>query len=583
MKEQLRFAGLVRVSTPGQKEKGASIDTQKNSINSSVEYLGGDPSSIKWYAGQEHSTEGYERKICDQLLNDSEKNLFDAVIFYDLSRWSRDNLRSKTNLKILEKNCIRFFEGTKEYDLSDYDDIFYIGIMTEINERAAKEIKSKLNEGKITRARQGWAVSSPKKIPWGRTFDNDKKKHYASVYDRWNLKDGSKEKMNEIVDRYINREKTDILAQELGISRSYLLEIFRNCLGNEWKRKFFSPRRNEKVTVDIPVPPLIDNEEKIKKVKERIDSNKTWTHGSYKEDYIFSSMIFCNDCKHTLIGTTRKGIHYYYHQSKYKGNCSFKRYVVEKDIEKAAISRLFHMYKDEEKIEEAVRKGFPDQEKQIRLRATDASDTKEILKIERSVKNIVGAVGEENIKPEQAKLKLDELERRKALFQNKILKRKPLLENILPTRKEIGRGTQLMRRIVRECYGSLSRISEMSFKDKRRLMELAFGGKDFKKNKLGIYIEQGSSEKKSLNFTIKGAFSNHPNYKEQIIGELPMSRLESQRLLNIEIDYQGDYNPFDQKEIKKAQLKEKKREKSHSKREKVKSLCGHKTAIPVCF
>ena len=42
----LRFAGLVRVSTEGQKEKGASLKTQRDSIKGSVKQLGGDPSSI---------------------------------------------------------------------------------------------------------------------------------------------------------------------------------------------------------------------------------------------------------------------------------------------------------------------------------------------------------------------------------------------------------------------------------------------------------------------------------------------------------------------------------------------------------
>jgi len=554
MKEQLRFAGLVRVSTEGQKEKGASLKTQKDSIKGSVKQLGGNPANIGWYEGQEHSTEGYERKICDQLLADANKNLFDAVICYDLSRWSRDNLRSKTNLKVLEKNGIKFYEGTRKYDLSNYDDIFYIGIMTEINERAAKEIKAKACESKITRAQEGWAVSSPKCLPWGRTFDNDKKKVYASVYDRWGIKDGAKEQMNMIVDRYINREKTKVLADELGIYPSNLLEIFRGCLGKKWKRSFFSPRRNEKVPVEIPIPALIDDEKKIEKVMETIESKKTWAHGSYKNDYLFASIIFDGNCGHTLTGTIKGGIKYYYHQDNYKKGCGSRKYIPEKDLEVAVFSHLFYMYRDDEKIEEAVCRTYPDQEKQKQLRAADAFDLKEILKIDRSINTIVGAVGEGNIKPEQAKLKLKDLEERKVIFQNKIEKRKPLLQDTPPTRKEIEDEVQLVRLIAKRCYSSPSQISKMSFKDKRRLLELAFGGKDRKGDRLGIYIEQGST-KKSIKYSIKGKFSKHPRYKEEISGEFPMSRVEIQELLKIETDYEGDYSPFDEKEIKKKSQK----------------------------
>ena len=205
---QTRFAGLVRVSTPGQKE-GASTETQENHIKEWVKVLDGNPSEIRWYTGQEHSTEGYERKICDKLLADAKRGKFDAVIVYDLSRWSRDTLRSRENLQTLRKHGIKFFDGMKEYDLEDDDDIFFITIMTAIFEREAKKNKARMQDGKITRARQGWAVSSPNKLPWGRTFDNDKKNNeYDSVYARWGFKDGEKEKMIRIVDRFINKEKT---------------------------------------------------------------------------------------------------------------------------------------------------------------------------------------------------------------------------------------------------------------------------------------------------------------------------------------------------------------------------------------
>jgi DNA invertase Pin-like site-specific DNA recombinase len=576
-----RFAGLVRVSTEGQK-KGASLDTQKDCIKGSVEQLGGNPLSINWYDGEEHGTEGFERKICDKLLADAKKQLFDAVIVFDLSRWSRHNLRSKTNLEILRRNGVRFFEGTKEYNLSDYDDIFYIGIMTEINERAAKEIKAKMSEGKITRAQQGWAVSSPKKLPWGRTFDNDKKKHYASVYDRWGLIDGAKEKMNEIVNRYIKKEKTDVLAKELGTDTTNLLKIFWGCLGNEWQRKFFSPRKNEKVPVDIPIPALIENEEKIREVHKRIDSNKTWTHGSYKEDYIFSSMIYCNDCKHALTGITKKGIHYYYHFTKYKKNCSFKRYVLEKDLEEAVLSHIFHMYKDKKKIAEAVIRAYPNQEEYKKHIAEDSSDKKELMKLQKEKDKIVEGYGKELFSDEEVEITLNKYRERIKLFENKIEKRKPLLGNVPPTSEEIEEESNFYARMVQDALSSPSRLSRMSFEDKRRLVKMAFGGKDDRGNRLGIYVEQGSS-KQSIKYTLKGMFSNHIDYKEQISGQLPMSLDEIQRHLRIDPDYEGDYNPFDETEIKKAQIKKKKRqkkEKSHSKRGKVESSCRSKYRTP---
>ena len=67
------------------------------------------PESCWKYSGQEHATPDQERAKMDMLLLDSGKDIFDAVIVADTSRWSRDNLKSKQGLKVLKANGIRFF------------------------------------------------------------------------------------------------------------------------------------------------------------------------------------------------------------------------------------------------------------------------------------------------------------------------------------------------------------------------------------------------------------------------------------------------------------------------------------------
>ena len=378
--------------------------------------------------------------------------------------------------------------------------------------------------------------------------------------------------MNRIVDRFINGEKTKVLADELGIYTSNLLEIFRNCLGNKWKREFFSPRRNEKVPVPIPIPALIDDEEKIEKVKETIESHRTWRHGSDKNNYLFSSMVFDKKCGHTFTGTTKKGIKYYYHQDNYKEHCGSRKYITEKALEVAVLSELFYMYEDDAKIEEAVLKAFPAPDKFKKLMAEDASDNKEIKKIEKEEDRIIKGFGENIIHRKTAERTLDKLRKRKEIIESKIEKRRPLLENLPPSKKELEAEVEfikdemdLFRRTMSQSRQIPSRLSIMTFADKRRLMELAFGGKDIKGNRLGIYLQQGSYE-------IRGKFSRNVNYQEQISGKLPMQRWKIQELLSIDTDEEGDITPFDEAEIKRMELK-KKRNKLRSKGKKVKSKC----------
>ncbi len=103
--KKLRFAPFIRVSTEKQEKKGESLSTQKKQIIHYVKQMDGViPDSCWSYSGQEHSTEGFERKMLDKLLSDSSKNKFDCVIVCDPSRWSRDSHKSEEGLKILREN-----------------------------------------------------------------------------------------------------------------------------------------------------------------------------------------------------------------------------------------------------------------------------------------------------------------------------------------------------------------------------------------------------------------------------------------------------------------------------------------------
>ena len=133
--KQLRFAPLIRVSTEKQANKGESLRTQSEQIASYAKKINGViPAELKErYSGQEHATPENERQKFDLLLSDASKDMFDAVIVCDVSRWSRDNLKSKKGLEVLRKNKIRFFCGAMELDLNKPDSRFILGMQTEIN------------------------------------------------------------------------------------------------------------------------------------------------------------------------------------------------------------------------------------------------------------------------------------------------------------------------------------------------------------------------------------------------------------------------------------------------------------------
>ena len=163
------FAGLVRVSTESQAEKGESLSTQTKQIIKYVKDLGGREKEIIWFKGQEHSTPMEERIILDDLLNKSSTDLFDAVILTHLDRLGRDTAKNKEVFRILRDNDIRFFAATQEYNLWKPTDKSQLGILSESAEFFAQMCAEKSMENRLERARRGCPTTGV--LPYARTFD----------------------------------------------------------------------------------------------------------------------------------------------------------------------------------------------------------------------------------------------------------------------------------------------------------------------------------------------------------------------------------------------------------------------------
>ena len=109
------------------------------------------------------------------MLGDCSKGIFNAIIIFDMSRWSRDPEKSRYGLAILKKNGIRLFIQTQEYNLNNPETNLIVGILNEINQfNVTLQIKKSMLS-KIEVAKRGFPVTG--KGPWGRRLvHNDRKR-----------------------------------------------------------------------------------------------------------------------------------------------------------------------------------------------------------------------------------------------------------------------------------------------------------------------------------------------------------------------------------------------------------------------
>lgn len=508
--KQLRFAALIRVSTDKQEKQGESLRTQENQITQAVESLGG--VITKRYSGQEHATSGYEREQLDKLLSDASKKRkpFDAVMVFDASRWSRDNAKSKAGLQIFRDNDIRFFTLTQEHNLFDPNAILFLGMSAEIGEYQARQQKQKSVLSCIDRAKRLGAPTSGKK-PFGRTWDKEAQK--------WGVDNEKKAMIQDIAKRYLAGESLPKLATEYGINHSFLNKTLAESCGDSytitWDIKDL--RIHETVTIDIP--PLL-SAKTIKAIRKKAVANRTHQHGKPKYQYLLQGYVFCKECGYALTGqANHKRVLYYRHRTRAR-HCECKvtprPFVRADQLEDAVIRHLFDTFGNPKAVERAIEEATPDLKRRkecLKKIQRLNSDLKSIKKARDSILNLIekGSLTEE-----QAETKLAGLQEREELLTTELDRVLTSIENV-PTPEDIkATAEEVVRRFAKPKVSARKRLKireanqfdQMTWEDKRGLIELVFNGTCPDGYPMGIYIEpikgQENYRQKKWAFTIRG-------------------------------------------------------------------------------
>jgi len=500
----LRFAPLIRVSTESQRNKGESLRTQKKHIKSSVEQLSGDIPKECWeYTGQEHATPAFERKNLDQLLKDSSKGLFDCIICCDASRWSRDNKRSKEGLEILRQNGIRFFVGTMEYDLFSPEHILFLSMAVEIGEFQANQGAFKSLMNRIEKAKRGEPAS---RLPIGRTWSKE---------EGWGTIPGIKEKFQSIAKQFLEGKNLTELGEMYGMSRNYLREILTKRCGDAWEQKFSSSKFNINEVIPTKVPSLIDNPSIIQAIKNKVQANKTVYHGQHKQKYLFGRMLLCGHCGKALFGEMmnyktrhyRHRTHVHRKGQKIKLDCNHYKFVPADRIEEPIMKRIFEIFGDTVKIEQAIKEAMPNLDEikslNLQLKQLEKEKTDSKKKIERLIDSIEEGMGD----VKSIKERITKHEKRIKTLGHEIAITKSRIEKI-PPENIIKSKAHLLKRMIKGYYShSLEHYKKMSFDDRRRLLQAVFSGTDPEGNRCGIYLTKDSKNKeKPWAYQIKGSF-----------------------------------------------------------------------------
>ncbi len=491
---QLRFAALARVSDKHQaSERKTSLESQTREIETAVSMLGG--KIVKWYKGQEHATPDFERKLLDQLLEDSGKDLFDAAIVTEPSRFNRDTSRFDPDLKKLRGNGIKFYSRARQYSLYDPQDRFELGAIN-TNQFFAEMQAYKCLMGKVEGAKKGFLTTG--KRPPGRTYDKKR---------GWGLDELKQRKIAKAVETYLaGRDSFESIAKLVGISTISLWYCFTYCLGDKLPIHFKSERFNifEDVTIDIPrlVSPELEQA-----VKARLQSNKTCTHGQYKHFYLLSRMIFCGH-GHALGVITVNGSTYYRHRAGLK--CEFNS-IKTGLIDNIVMKEVFTLFGDVKARERAMRNAAAGFRESDRLKADIEHYEQELARIAQGRDRVVGAVEKGLLSDGEVERKMNEIRDREGLVRAKAETARKEYDG-MATEEYIEQAArnfkieELAAGLEHSHLGSESHLNELTDNEKRGILQNIFNGRfieNGRQMRYGIYIERGE---KGWLYSIRGAF-----------------------------------------------------------------------------
>jgi site-specific DNA recombinase len=490
----LRFASSIRVSTEAQEEQGQSLQTQRDHNARDVALLGG--TIVATYGGQEHATEGWERRELERLLADASKRKFDAVIIANADRWDRGSELGRRAYEVFKQVGIRFFVSCTEYDLFNPEHRLFLDLAGVIGKYQAANSKRKSVLNRIARAREGRPTAG--KLPYGRTYAPDK---------GWGLDPAKVATAERAARLYLGGTSLIEVAKTIGMSLSNLHATLNKHAGDTWVQVFDAPDLNIHEEVILTVPRLLP-EETVRAIRDRAENRRTYNSKRVPRPYLLARVIRCGHCGHGLYPHVGRGTPYYKHfnPSRMKDRtCPDPRATIRADaVEESVLRHLFDLFGNPSAVQRAVEAAVPDLTKvegaRRRLADLEVAQKRIVAREDR----VMDEIADGTITREMVKRKMDKIRAEGEGVRRELAEVQAVLASV-PTREEVE---QMSHKVVRAFrpHVDYKRLYEtrtinadydgMSFADKRHLIELVLCGRTPDGRRMGVFVTRDAGQRR---------------------------------------------------------------------------------------
>lgn len=347
----------------GSKQTDQSIEGQFRECRAYAERMG--YTIVGEYKDEHLTGTSDNRADFQRMIEDSNKKTFEAVLVYQLDRFSRNRYDSAIYKRKLKKNGVRVLSA-RENISDDASGVLMEAVLEGMAEYYSVELGQKVERGMKINASKclyigGYITLGFKIVDKKYTIDEQTSPITLNAYKMYD-NDHTIEEVREYVNNQLKiidkrNKKGELVQYSKGAIRNLLAD--KRCMGTYIYKDTETPNA---------IPQIVDVN-LFNRVQERLEKNKqSPSRLKTTNDYILTTKLFCGHCKDMMVGicgTSRTGKrHAYYSCNKSRKKLCDKKNVKKEDIEDIVVKEARNILTDENinKIAETVVK-LAEQEK----------------------------------------------------------------------------------------------------------------------------------------------------------------------------------------------------------------------------
>ncbi len=343
----------------------------------------------------------------NKMIQDSDKQQWQAVVVYKLDRFARNRYDSATYKARLKKNGVRVISATENIS-DDPEGVILEAVLEGMAEFYSKELSQKIRRGMHESALKCHSIGGH--VPLGYKIVDKKLQIYepdaAIVREAFELY-ANGFTVAEICETFNNKGYRTAKGQ--GFNKNSFRSMFKN-------ERYIGIYKYKDIRIEDGIPAIIDKDI-FDIVQYKLKKNaEAPARGKAKVDYMLSQKLFCGHCGALMTaetGTGRHGgkFHYYTCSTKKKTHTCDKKNIRKEYIERIVVEDALK-FLNPETIEELADMAIAANKKDIEKNTIIPEIAAEIREIQKGIDNIIKMI-EKGVSSDSLIKRINDLEAQK--------------------------------------------------------------------------------------------------------------------------------------------------------------------------